>query len=175
MIRAVHHGPHIVRLAFRAALAAGLAWWVVRPLDGVLEDYRYYAPLGAVVAMSATVMRSVRSSSRAVAAIAVGAALALGVMALPLPEVAGLMVVVALGVAVGCCHWLGERGSWVAVTALFVLLVGGRDPWHYALAYAGLTAFGALIGVGVNVVMPAVPRSASSVKKKTSRPHERRC
>ena len=47
-----------VPLALKSAFAAGLAWLAVLPLGGVADEYPYYAPLGAVVAMGATVVTS---------------------------------------------------------------------------------------------------------------------
>jgi hypothetical protein len=42
-------------------VAAAVAWLVVLPFVGVADDYAYYAPLGAVIAVSATVARSWRA------------------------------------------------------------------------------------------------------------------
>ena len=35
-------------------------------------------------------------------------------------------------------------GSWVPVSALFILILGERDPSSYVLAYLGLTTIGVL-------------------------------
>lgn len=144
----------VLVLALKGAVAAGLAWVAVGPLGGVADDYRYYAPLGAVVATSTTAARSWHESVRALAAIVLGALVALVALCLPLPQLAGL--VLATGVAVGIGGWdfLGGRASWVPVTALFVLLVGDSRPWHYALGYAGLTALGVLVGILVDAAAP---------------------
>jgi uncharacterized membrane protein YgaE (UPF0421/DUF939 family) len=148
--------PTVV-LSLKASLAAGLAWVVVRPLGGVADDYRYYAPLGAVIATSATLARSVRDSVQALTAIGLGAGVALLAQAPPLPQLAALVLATGVGVAVGSWHLLGRRSSWVPITALFVLLVGDAHPWHYALGYAGLTALGAFVGVAVDATVPQRP------------------
>jgi uncharacterized membrane protein YgaE (UPF0421/DUF939 family) len=153
-----HRHPTVV-LSIKTSLAAGLAWLAVRPLGGVADDYPYYAPLGAVVATSATLARSVRDTVRALTAIGLGAAVALLAHAPPLPQLAALVLTIGAAVAVGSWHFLGRRSSWVPIAALFVLLVGDSHPWHYALGYAGLTALGALVGIGVDA---AVPQRTSS-------------
>ena len=59
------------------AVAASLAWALVQLVPGAAGDYPYYAPLGAVVATSATLARSVREATQTVGAIGLGAAVAL--------------------------------------------------------------------------------------------------
>jgi uncharacterized membrane protein YgaE (UPF0421/DUF939 family) len=144
-------------VAVKSAVAAGLAWLAVLPLGGAADDYPYYAPLGAVVVMSTTAMSSVRTSAQAVGALSLGAALGVVGMQLPLPGVLSLMVVVGIGTALSVWRGLGAMGVWVPFAALFVLILGGRDPWHYVLGYAGLTALGAAIGVAVNLAAPQLP------------------
>lgn len=144
-------------LSIEASLAAGLAWVVVRPLGGVADDYPYYAPLGAVIATSATLARSVRATVQALTAIGLGAGVALLAQAPRLPQLAALVLAAGAGVAIGSWHRLGRRSSWVPVTALFVLLVGDAHPWHYAFGYAGLTALGALVGIAVDAAVSPRP------------------
>ena len=144
-------------LALKAALAAGAAWLVVQPFGGVADDYPYYAPLGAVVVMSTTVMTSVRTGLQAMAALAVGAALAVVVAKVPLPQVIGVMLVVGLGTALSTWRRLGPMSAWVPFAALFVLILGGDDPSSYVLGYGGLTAVGAAVGVVVNLALPQQP------------------
>jgi uncharacterized membrane protein YgaE (UPF0421/DUF939 family) len=143
---------------FRAALAAVLAWLVVQPFGGLIGEYAYYAPLGAVIAVTATVLGSARESFQAIVAMAIGVALATASIALP--EVLGLLVVVALGTVVAIApwfSWLGTSGSLTPVTAMFVLVIGGDSPWDYAAAYLGLTTLGALVGLAVNLSWPPLP------------------
>ena len=148
--------PHVV-LALRTGLAAGLAWLLVQPVGGFVREYPYYAPLGAMVATSTSIVGSVRSSAQAVSAIAVGVGLALGIRALPVPEPLALVVGIVVGMLVSALPWFGTMASWVPFAALFELIAGAHDPWRYAAAYGGLTAFGALVGVVVNVVLPQLP------------------
>jgi uncharacterized membrane protein YgaE (UPF0421/DUF939 family) len=144
-------------LALKAATAAAVAWLLIQPLGGIVDDYPYYAPFGAVVAVSSTVARSVRSTAQAAGAIAIGAATALTARELPLPEVVALALVVAAGTGVAGWRRLGAMGSWVPVSALFILIIGDRDPLGYVIAYLGLTTLGGLVGVAVNVAFPSLP------------------
>lgn len=144
-------------LALKAALAAGAAWLLVQPFGGVADDYPYYAPLGAVVVMSTTVMTSVRTGMQAVAAIGVGAGLAALVIQMPVPRLVGIMAVVGVGFALAGWRRLGAMSMWVPFAALVVLILGGNNPAHYVLGYGGLTAVGAVVGVAVNLALPQLP------------------
>ena len=144
-------------LALKAALAAGAAWLLVQPCGGVADDYPYYAPLGAVVVMSTTVMTSVRTGLQAIGALGLGAVLAVVVVQVPLPQVIGIMVVVGIGTALSNWRRLGVMSVWVPFAALFVLILGGDDPTSFVLGYGGLTAVGAVVGIVVNLALPQQP------------------
>ncbi|WP_164775206.1 FUSC family protein [Nocardioides pantholopis] len=150
------HRPLVVQ-GLKTAVAAGLAWLLVRQLGGFLADYPYYAPLGAVVAVTNTVARSARDAAQTVLAVSVGAALAFAVRLLDVPVGIGVAVVVGIGTMAAGLRPLRAMGSWVPVSGLFVLLVGAADPVHYPLAYLGLTAMGAAVGVAVNLAVPPLP------------------
>ncbi len=147
--------PRVPR-ATKAAIAAVLAWLAVQPLGGAADEYPYYAPLGAVITVSATVADSVRASVQGVAAILVGAALAVCV-GVVVPTVPGLAIVVLLGTLVAGWWRLGEMGDWVPVSALFVLIIGSSGLADFVTGYVVLTGLGAAVGVLVNVVLPPMP------------------
>ena len=151
-----------VPLSVKCAVAGALAWLLVLPLGGVADDYPYYAPLGAVVAVGATVVNSLRSSLQGVAALLLGAAVAFVVGVLPLPEVVAVASVVGVGTALAGWRYLGQMASWVPVSALFILTIGRSDPGDYALAYVGLTGLGAVVGVLVNAAVPPLPLTATA-------------
>ncbi|WP_153504784.1 FUSC family protein [Cumulibacter manganitolerans] len=151
----------VAALALKAALAAAIAWSLIRPFGGVADQYAYYAPLGAVVVVSSNLAESVHSSVATVAAIALGTTLALGVRELPVPGVVSLAIVVGVGTVLGAWRRLGAMSGWVPIAGLFTLVVGGADPERYMFAYLGLTGFGALIGVLVNLIAPPLPLSAT--------------
>lgn len=154
-------------LSLKAALAAALSWLAVLPLWGVADTYPYYAPLGAVIAVTTTVAGSVREALQGLAAILVGATLSLGVMQLDLPVVADITIVVAFGTAISGWRRFGTKASMIPFTALFVLIIGRGDAVDYAVAYLGLTSLGAVIGIALNVVFPplALTRMADSVSR----------
>ncbi len=146
-----------VPFAVKSAFAASAAWLVVQPMPGVADRYPYYAPLGAVVAMGATVVTSFRTSVQSVLALMLGAGLGLAVRRLSVPEAAAIALVVAAGSLLAGWRRLGAMASWVTISSLFVLVIGHANSDDYALAYVGLTALGALVGLTVNVVVPPLP------------------
>lgn len=153
--RALHH-PR-TGLAVKAALAATLAWVVALRLPPPAQDYPYYAPLGAVVAMYPAVLTSVRESLQSTASIALGAVIALTVDALVGFGAFVVAVVVLLGVLVGGLRQLGAQRAYVPTSALFVLIIGGQDDVAYAAAYAGNVLLGATIAIAVNAAFPSLP------------------
>ena len=162
--RTVRHAR--VQLALKGAFAAAVAWFVAaRLLPDDIATYAYYAPLGAVIAIHPTVHRSVTEAGRNVAGIVLGAVIALLTEAILGVSVLTVALVVAVGILVGGMRWLGSQGAWVPTAALLTLVVGSHDQQDYVLAYAGLTLMGAVLAVGVNLLLPALPlqRSARSL------------
>ena len=150
------HHPRVA-MSLKAAVGATLAWVVALQLPGAAAEYPFYAPLGAVVAVYPTVARSFREAVQSVAAIALGAALAVvadNTFGLGAWVVA---MVVLLGVLLGGLPWLGAHRSYVATAGLFVLVIGQGDELEYAASYAGLFLLGAVIALGVNAAFPSLP------------------
>lgn len=143
-----------VAMGLRAAVASVLAWVVGAQLGGIADDYLYYAPFGAVVAVSTTVMSSVKTSTEIFLAIALGAVVGVGVQELGLPSAAGVGTVVLVGTLVSRLRWLGASGSWVPIAGLFVLILGNGHESSFVLGYLGLTTLGAAVGTAVNVAFP---------------------
>lgn len=141
-------------LAARSAVAAVLAWSIVAPFGGLADEYAYYAPFGAVVVVSTTVLGSLRTSIGVVLALAIGGVLGLTVHALELPGPIGVGVAVGVGTLLAPLRWLGAMGSWAPIAALFVLILGATDPERFLAAYLGLTTLGAVVGAGVNLAFP---------------------
>lgn len=153
------HGldPGRAGLAVRAAVAAALAWLLVLPLGGLADQYPYYAPFGAVIAVTGSVAVSFVSSLRAVAAILLGSAIAIALAATPLTEVVALALAVGIGTLLAGWGPVRPQASWVPLACVFVLMVGGETPWEFAAAYFALTGLGAAVGIGVDLVYPALP------------------
>lgn len=153
--------------SLKAAVAAGLAWLLVLPLSGVADEYPYYAPLGAVIAVSTTVAGSVRESVQAVVGIALGALIAVSVMtATDFPVVLDIVLVVLAASVLAGWHRLAPS-SFAPISGIFVLILGQGDPLGMSVAYVGLAALGALVGVGLNMLMPplALTPMADSISR----------
>ncbi|MFE5337247.1 hypothetical protein ACFQ8E_15155 [Isoptericola sp. NPDC056573] len=150
-------------LAFRGAVAAALAWLVGVVAPAPFSDYPYYAPLGAVIATTSTLARSVRESVQTVGALLLGAAIALAVDSVLVPGV--LSVALVVGLALLCAGWrvLGAQGTWVANSAIFVLVLGQGESAEYVGAFAGLVVVGAAIGTGVNLLLPPLLLAPSAI------------
>src|SRR5690606_39251453 len=150
-------------MALKGAVAASLAWLVGLVAPPPFAEYPYYAPLGAVVAVSSTAVRSVKDSAQAVGAVLLGAVLARVVGALAVPVVVEIAVVVAVALLFAGWRLFGEMGTWVVTSALFVLVLGGAEKVEYTVAFAGLLVVGAGIGVAVNLVVPPLPLTPSEL------------
>lgn len=145
-----------IALALRAACAAAIAWLLVRFVPGA-QDYPYYAPFGAVIATTSTLAGSVRESLQSVGSIIVGGTIA-WLVDLVTAEAAFITVgiVVAVSVAFAGLPILGAMGGWVPTAAIFTLIIGHGEA-QFIGAYAGLTLFGAIIGIVVNMLVPPLP------------------
>jgi len=157
-----------VQRAVRAALAAGLSWQAALLLPPSLSDYAYYAPLGAIIAVSPTVADSASAAWRSIIAILVGFALAVGLYELTrgVPNALTIALIVALAIVVE--QWRSlfrEQASWVSFAAVLMLTVGTADPAEYALRYAGLTLLGAAIGVLVTSLLFPPLQLTSAVER----------
>jgi hypothetical protein len=150
-------------LAAKGALAATLAWFVGTLAPAPFSEYPYYAPLGAVLATTSTVVRSVRESLQSVAAVLVGAVIARAVDLVPLAG--SLEIAAVVGIALLCVGWrvFGAMGDWAVMSAIFVLILGDGDGLEYTGSYAGLIVVGAAIGVGVNLLLPPLPLTPSEL------------
>jgi len=139
-----------VKLAVKAALAAGVAWQLAQLFPGSISQYAYYAPLGAVLAMYPTVASSLKAGAQTVLGVILGAGIALAVDVF-LPS-NGLTVALLVGgsICAGLIRWLGEQRSWVPITALFVFTISEPGSLAYAVGFVGLTVVGVAVGTAVN-------------------------
>ena len=152
-------------LAIKTSIAVGIAWLVAPLMPGVADDYPYYAPLGALISMSPTLMGSVRQGVQTIAALAIGIALAAAVILLWEPNVFTISLVVGVGVLIAGSRWLTAGGDYVAVAALFVLIIGGPNADAYSTGYLVQTAVGVAVGLAVNlIVLPPLNVSAAVVQ-----------
>lgn len=144
------------RLLFvaKTALAVGAAWLVAPYMPGVTDEYPYYAPLGALISMYPTLVGSARSGLQTLLGVATGIGLAALVVITIGPNWWSIPLVVGLGVLVAGTGWFGAGTEYVAIAALFVLIIGGQNADDYSLGYAAQMGVGVAIGLLVNVVVP---------------------
>lgn len=140
-----------VRLAVKGAVAAMAAWALARYAIG--QPNPYFAPLAALLGVYPTVARSLREGARYVTGFLLGAALAIPVGMLLGPGIAGIAVVVIAGVLISGWHRLGDQSPQVTFTALFALLLGGTQPFHYVAHRMIDVGIGVLTGLVVNVLV----------------------
>jgi uncharacterized membrane protein YccC len=149
-------------LAAKTALAVGIAWFVAPSVPGVADDYPYYAPLGALISMTPTLMGSVRVGLQTLVGLAVGIVLAGAVIFFAAPNVLTISLVVGVGVLVSGVRWLRSSGGYAPVAALFVLIVGGGDAESYSIGYIVQMGVGIAVGLIVNfAVLPPLRVSAA--------------
>lgn len=165
--RAVRQATEPARLLLvaKTALAVGLAWLVAPHMPGVVDDYPYYAPLGALISMYPTLMGSVRSGLQTVLGLAAGIGLATLVILTVGPNWWTIPVVVGLAVLISGTGWFGSGREYVPMAALFVLIIGGQDADDYSLGYLVQTAVGVAIGLLVNVLIAPAPLTAQAAAR----------
>jgi hypothetical protein len=145
--------PTRLLLALKAAIAAGLAWPAAQLLPGSVDEYSYYAPLGALISMMPTLMGSLRASLQTTIGLALGIGLAWAVLETPLPARFSVPIAVGIGVVLGGLRGLGAGRDYVPIAALFVLVIGGSQAGDYSLGYLIQMGVGMAIGVLVNLVI----------------------
>ena len=170
-LRRVGGQPRLL-LAAKTAAAAALAWYLAPLLPFDADKYSYYAPMGVVVSMYPTLFRSLRVGLQSLASLAIGIALGMAVILLPVPDVVGLVIAIGVGVLLAGFRFLGSASSWVPIAAMFVLLLGGGRAEDYSLGYLVNVLFGIVIGAVVNLVIaPPVPVAAATNKLNALREH----
>lgn len=162
--------PSITRskllLAIKAALAVGIAWVVAPLMPGVVDEYPYYAPLGALLSMHSTLKGSAKYGLQILAGLATGIILAAIVLFVGAPNVLTISLVVAVGVVIGTMRWLGAPGQeYLPIAALFVLIVGGQDASGYAIGYLVQMIVGIAVGLLVNLLVLPPLTFDSAVQK----------
>lgn len=142
-----------VKLAVKAALAAGVAWQLAQLFPDSIAAYAYYAPLGAVLAMYPTVASSLQAAAQTVLGVVLGAVIALTVDLFLPTNALTVALLVGAGILAGLLRWLGEQRSWVAITALFVFTIADPESVSYPVAFAVLTLVGVSVGTTVNFLV----------------------
>jgi uncharacterized membrane protein YgaE (UPF0421/DUF939 family) len=152
-------------LALKTALAVGLAWLIAPLVPGVAEEYPYYAPLGALISMSTTLMSSVRTGVGTLVGLALGIVLAGAVIILASPNVFTISLVVGVGVLISGSRFLKSGGEYVPVAALFVLIIGGPNADSYSIGYLVQMSVGIAVGLAVNfLILPPITIGTAVVR-----------
>ncbi|MDQ0850260.1 uncharacterized membrane protein YgaE (UPF0421/DUF939 family) [Arthrobacter sp. B3I9] len=142
-----------LQLALKAALAAGLAFYIAPYMPGSAADYPYYAPLGALVAMYENVSGSMRQGVQTLVGLAIGIGLAFMLFSLGDPSPVTVAVVMGLGVILAGLPRIGSGSDWIPTAALLVLLVGGHDPDRFSFGYLVQMGAGVSVGIIVNLLV----------------------
>ncbi|MCX6500555.1 MAG: aromatic acid exporter family protein [Arthrobacter sp.] len=142
-----------LQLATKAALAAGLAFYIAPFMPGSAADYPYYAPLGALVAMYENVSGSMRQGFQTLVGLAIGIGLAFMLFSLGSPTPLTVAIVMGLGVVLAGLPRIGSGSDWIPTAALLVLLVGGHNPDKFSFGYLVQMGAGVTVGVLVNLLV----------------------
>ncbi|MDQ0821074.1 uncharacterized membrane protein YgaE (UPF0421/DUF939 family) [Arthrobacter sp. V4I6] len=142
-----------LQLAMKAALAAGIAFFIAPFMPGSAADYPYYAPLGALVAMYENVSGSMRQGVQTLVGLALGIGLAFMLFSLGEPSPVTVAIVMGLGVILAGLPRIGSGSDWIPTAALLVLLVGGHDPDRFSFGYLVQMGAGVTVGVVVNLLV----------------------
>jgi uncharacterized membrane protein YgaE (UPF0421/DUF939 family) len=152
-----------LQLASKAALAAGLAFFIAPLMPGSASHYAYYAPLGALVAMYHNVAGSVRQGLQALTGLAVGIGLAVVLVNLADPSPLTVAIFMGIGVLLGGLPGLGSGSDWIPTAALLVLLVGGSNADDFSFGYLVQMGAGVAVGIAVNfLVFPPLHLQAAA-------------
>ncbi|MGO4493229.1 aromatic acid exporter family protein [Arthrobacter sp. 2YAF22_2] len=142
-----------LQLATKAALAAGLAFYIAPFMPGSAADYPYYAPLGALVAMYENVSGSMRQGFQTLVGLAIGIGLAFMLFSLGSPSPLTVAIVMGLGVVLAGLPRIGSGSDWIPTAALLVLLVGGHNPDKFSFGYLVQMGAGVTVGIVVNLLV----------------------
>lgn len=145
--------PDRLVLAGKGAAAAMIAWLAARLLPGFLDDYAYYAPFGAVVAMMPSAVDSLRTGLHTLLGLGLGGGLAVLAYLSGLPALATVPIVVIVAILVAGLMPIGPGRDYVPVAAIFVLMSSGGDPEMFGTAYVVLTGMGLVIGTVVHLAI----------------------
>lgn len=142
-----------LQLAAKAAIAAGLAFFIAPFMPGSAADYPYYAPLGALVAMYENVSGSMRQGFQTLVGLAIGIGLAFMLFSLGDPSPVTVAIVMGLGVVLAGLPRIGSGSDWIPTAALLVLLVGGHNPDQFSFGYLLQMGVGVSVGIIVNLLV----------------------
>lgn len=139
-------------VALKAAIGVTAAWLIARLLPMPLEQYAYYAPLGALLGVAPTVVSSMRTSIQLLSGIAIGLVIGWALVALEWPWYVRAPLAAGLGMLFAGVRRLGEGRVYVAIAGVFVVILGAGDPESYVAGYIAQFGIGLAVGTLVNLV-----------------------
>lgn len=142
-----------VTLVVKAAIACGVAFYLGSLLPDPIDDYKYYAALGAFTVVGLVLAESVKESIQVFGAVAVGVTVALLVQTVSWTNSLTVALTVAISFMLALTRLFGVQRSWAPLAGLFVLATGGPDPEPMVLGYLIQLPLGAVIGVVVNAAL----------------------
>lgn len=154
-------------LALKTALGVAAAWPLGALLPAGSDAYAYYAPLGALLGVTPTVIGSIRTSAELIVGVVLGVGVGWALTATGLPWFVRAPLAAGIGVLIAGVRRLGEGRVYVAIAAVFVVILGAGDPASYASGYVVQLGIGLLVGTAVNIVfMP--PLTFESARARVS-------
>lgn len=149
-----------VVVAVKAGIACGLAFFIGSLLPEPIDDYKYYAALGAFTVVGLVVVDSIKETVRVFAAVVIGVATALAVQSVSWTNFLTVGAAVLVCSLLMALPLLGDQRTWAPLAALFVLATGGPDPQPMVLGYLVQLPLGAVVGIVVNLlVLPPLGRA----------------
>ena len=156
--------PARLLVTLKTTIAATGAWLLGTLLPGGLDTYAYYAPFGALIAMTPTIQSSLKSTVNVLVGVLLGLVSA---WALILGGIGGLF---AVALSVGIVTLLaGIPGlhagrDYIPLAAVFVFVVGGSDVDGFSFGFVAQLALGSGLGIGVTRIIPPPLQTASAKK-----------
>ncbi|MFE4636145.1 aromatic acid exporter family protein [Streptomyces sp. NPDC056773] len=138
-------------MVVRAAISAGLAWWIASVL--LHSDSASLAPAGAILATQTTPFATARKSLQRAAGILFGFLLGVAATASMGTNTVSILLVVLVGMYAGRATHLGSQTHQIALTA--VLVMGAATSFGYGASRLEDNVVGVLVGTVVGLALPA--------------------
>lgn len=135
----------------KTVLAAVLAWLLASEVFGLPQSF--LAPWAALLVVHATVYRTFSLGMRQVVGAVLGVLLAWAVGQVLGLDSWAVVVVLAVGLAIGSARWFAEEETAVAATALIVLTTGFAAHDAVLLSRLADTGIGIAVGLLVNAAV----------------------
>ncbi len=170
--RALRRAARRVVPQAKAAVAAGLAWWISVLLFGTRQPY--FGPLAAILTMQVTVTDALTFGGQRIMGVIGGIAVSLAAANWLRPGPVGIALLVFAGMSIASLVGLANRAvAQVGISGLLVLALGARP--EYAAARLIETVLGALVAVVVQAFLvpedpiPAARAAVSHLAQDVSR------